>query len=257
MAQRLIDKDRRLKVPIPPQFCAPIGEHAAKMASKIGYEVWTNVIDLGVRRWKVVDDIVKAPILQRLTVVARSTYVWFHKLQSYHYLKYQIWQDKFDLQGDPMDVDKAQSLVNTNNRASEKHLKLRCGSKSFSVRVATADEMEKIEVEHNSQEGAVPMTQEDLSIKVFKKRSGYVKGLGMRPSSSVRTYVNSYEYVTNLEKDHVEKIEASNTTIVELVEAKEQANATIADLVEAKEQQGRTLASVLEFLKQQGYTGVS
>lgn len=129
------------------------------------------------------------------------------------------------------------------------------------------DEMEKIEAEHNSQEGAVPMTQEDLSIKVFKKRSGYIKGLGMRSSSSVRTYVNSYEYVTNLEKkvqerdeiiqEHVEKIEAANATIVELVEAKEQANATIADLVETKEQQGRTLAGVLEFLKKQGYTGVS
>ncbi|KAH7845096.1 hypothetical protein Vadar_017655 [Vaccinium darrowii] len=48
MAQRLIDKDGRLRVPIPPQFCAPIGEHATKMASKIGYEVRTNVIDLGV-----------------------------------------------------------------------------------------------------------------------------------------------------------------------------------------------------------------
>lgn len=122
--------------------------------------------------------------------------------------------------------------------------------------------MEKIEAKHNSQEGAIPMTQEDLSIKVFKKRSGYIKGLGMRPSSSVRTYVNSYKYVTNLEKkvqerdeiiqEHVEKIEAANATIVELVEAKEQANATIADLVEAKEQQGRTLASVLEFLKNKG-----
>ncbi|KAH7836119.1 hypothetical protein Vadar_032916 [Vaccinium darrowii] len=187
------------------------------------------------------------------------------------------------------------------NRASEKHLKHRCGSKSLSVRVAAVmkdgvvpplkeiyqsthynkdtnewispgckdkfDEMEKIEAEHNSQEGAVPMTQEDLSIKVFKKRSGYIMGLGMRPSSSVRSYVNSYEYVTNLEKkvqerdeiiqEHVEKIEVANATIVELVAPKEQANATIADLVEAKEQQGRTLASVLEFLKQQGYTGVS
>lgn len=38
--------------------------------------------DLGVRRWKALDDSVKGPILQRLT-------------------------DKFDLQGDSIDVDKA------------------------------------------------------------------------------------------------------------------------------------------------------
>ncbi|GFY88911.1 hypothetical protein Acr_06g0008510 [Actinidia rufa] len=38
------------------------GEHAARMASKIGMEVRTHVMDLGIHRWKVVDDIVKVPI---------------------------------------------------------------------------------------------------------------------------------------------------------------------------------------------------
>ncbi|KAF7126863.1 hypothetical protein RHSIM_Rhsim11G0017600 [Rhododendron simsii] len=82
LAQRVIDKDGRLKVPIPPQFRAAVGEHASKLASKIGFEVRTHVMDLGVCRWKALDDSVKGPILQRLT-------------------------DKFDLQGDPFDVDKA------------------------------------------------------------------------------------------------------------------------------------------------------
>ncbi|XP_058214723.1 uncharacterized protein LOC131326130 [Rhododendron vialii] len=82
LAQRVIDKYGRLKVPIPSQFRAAVGEHASKLASKIGFEVRTHVMDLGVRRWKALDDSVKGPILQRLT-------------------------DKFDLQGDPIDVDKA------------------------------------------------------------------------------------------------------------------------------------------------------
>ncbi|XP_057477667.1 uncharacterized protein LOC130765296 isoform X2 [Actinidia eriantha] len=68
-AQRLIDKKGTLPIVIAPQFHAPVGEHAARMASKIGMEVRTHVMDLGVYRWKAVDDIVKAPILQRLTIV--------------------------------------------------------------------------------------------------------------------------------------------------------------------------------------------
>lgn len=99
------------------------------------------------------------------------------------------------------------------------------------------------------------MTQEELSIKVFKARSGLVKGLGMRPSSSVRrTIVDSAtnnEYVTHLEK----KVHEQDEIIQEQGEKIRAQDATIVKLVEAKEQQGRTLASVLEFLKNQGYAG--
>ena len=69
-------KEGTLPIIIAPQFHAPVGEHAAQMASKIGMEVRTHVMDLGVHRWKAVDDIVKSPILQRLTVIARSTYLY-------------------------------------------------------------------------------------------------------------------------------------------------------------------------------------
>ncbi|GFS42895.1 hypothetical protein Acr_00g0082380 [Actinidia rufa] len=99
-----------------PPITQPQREHAAQMASKIGMEVRTHVMDLGVHRWKVVDDIVKVPILQRLT-----------------------------------------------------------------------DKIEQIEVEQNLQDGAIPITQEELFIKVFGRRSGYVIGLGMRPSSSSKS----------------------------------------------------------------------
>ncbi|KAG5549155.1 hypothetical protein RHGRI_014503 [Rhododendron griersonianum] len=296
LAQRVIDKDGRLKVPIPPQFRAAVGEHASKLASKIGFEVRTHVMDIGVRRWKALDDSVKGPILQRLT-------------------------DKFDLQGDPIDVDKAvatqcgrrisnytyklkkkydklvkakgaeyarsnppggvkpeqwtclidkkwndkkwqkQSKANTNNR-SDKKSKHRCGSKSLPVRIVEMDEIVRIEAEHNSQDGAVPITQEELSVKAFKAKSGYLKGLGMRPSSTVRSTivgsVNNNEYVTHLEKkvdEQDELIQEQGEKIQAQAEGIEAANATIAELVEAKEQQGKALASVLEYLKNQGYTG--
>ncbi|KAI8572443.1 hypothetical protein RHMOL_Rhmol01G0199000 [Rhododendron molle] len=58
------------------------------------------------------------------------------------------------------------------------------------------DKMVQIETGYNAQKGAIPITQEELSVKGLKARSGYVKGLGIRPSSAIRT-VNR-EYVTHL-----------------------------------------------------------
>ncbi|XP_058216443.1 uncharacterized protein LOC131327348 isoform X3 [Rhododendron vialii] len=154
-----------------------------------------------------------------------------------------------------------QSKANTNNRSNKKS-KHRCGSKSLPVRVVEMDEIVRIEAEYNSQDGAVPITQEELSVKVFKVKSGYLKGLGMRPSSIVRSIivgsVNNNEYVTHLEKkvnEQDELIQEQGEKIQAQSEGIEAANATIAKLVEAKEQQGRALASVLECLKNQGYTG--
>ncbi|KAF7154531.1 hypothetical protein RHSIM_Rhsim01G0022000 [Rhododendron simsii] len=70
------------------------------------------------------------------------------------------------------------------------------------------DKMVQIEIERNAQEGAIPITQEVLSVKGLNAMSGYVKGLGIRPSSSIRT-VNG-EYVTHLEgkvQEQAEKIQ--------------------------------------------------
>ncbi|KAG5558129.1 hypothetical protein RHGRI_008148 [Rhododendron griersonianum] len=104
------------------------------------------------------------------------------------------------------------------------------------------DKMVQIEIEHNAQEGAIPITQEELSVKGLKAKSGYVKGLGIRPSSSIRT-VNR-EYVTHLEG----KVQEQAEKIQEQAEGIEAANNKI-------EEQGKTLASVMAFLKQQGFTG--
>lgn len=55
-------------MPIPPEFRAPVGAYASKLASKIGVEVRTRLPDPSVRRWKYVDASVKGEIVQRLNV---------------------------------------------------------------------------------------------------------------------------------------------------------------------------------------------
>ena len=63
--------------------------------------------------------------------------------------------------------------------------------------------MEHLEDEQNSQDGVIPITQEELSIKIFGPRLGYVTGHGMRSSSSNKSIVrlgDNFAYVTLLEQ---------------------------------------------------------
>ena len=58
---------------------------------------------------------------------------------------------------------------------------------------------------------AIPLTQEEISNLVFKKKSSIVKGLGMRPSSSLVTTASSsssVEYIRRLENEIIELKEA-------------------------------------------------
>ncbi|KAE9452416.1 hypothetical protein C3L33_15685, partial [Rhododendron williamsianum] len=92
--------------------------------------------------------------------------------------------------------------------------------------------------------------QKALSVYVLKARSGYVKGLGMRSSSSVRTggvFVNNREYVTHLKERSKSKLRKfkNKLKIQEQAKGIKAANNKISELVEAKEEQGRTLASVM------------
>ncbi|XP_028079885.1 uncharacterized protein LOC114281580 [Camellia sinensis] len=65
------------------------------------------------------------------------------------------------------------------------------------------ENMIQTQADHLSQLGSTPLTAEELSIKVLKPRSGYVKGLGMRPSFSIRRttiiYAETNNYVKRLE----------------------------------------------------------
>jgi hypothetical protein len=53
------------------------------------------------------------------------------------------------------------------------------------------EEMLRLKEEHLVDTDAIPLTPEEVSVRVLKPRSGYVKGLGIRPSSSLRTIASS------------------------------------------------------------------
>ena len=58
---------------------------------------------------------------------------------------------------------------------------------------------------------AIPLTQEEISNLVFKKKFGIVKGLGLRPSNSLVTTASSsssVEYNHRLENEIIELKEA-------------------------------------------------
>ena len=65
--------------------------------------------------------------------------------------------------------------------------------------------------DHCQDPKAIPLTQEEISNLVFKKKSGIVKGLGMRPSSFLVTTASSnslVEYIQRLENEIIELKEA-------------------------------------------------
>ena len=65
--------------------------------------------------------------------------------------------------------------------------------------------------DHCQDPNAIPLTQEEISNLVFRKKFGIVKGLGMRPSSSLVTTASSnssMEYIQRLENEIIELKEA-------------------------------------------------
>ena len=69
----------------------------------------------------------------------------------------------------------------------------------------------KVQEDHCQNPNAIPLTQEEISNLVFKKKSSIVKELGMRPSSSLITTASSsslVEYIHRLESDIIELKEA-------------------------------------------------
>ena len=65
--------------------------------------------------------------------------------------------------------------------------------------------------DHCQDPNAIPLTQEEISNLVFKKKSSIVKGLGMRPSSSLETTASSnssVEYIQWLKNEIIELKEA-------------------------------------------------
>ncbi|KAI8542764.1 hypothetical protein RHMOL_Rhmol08G0165100 [Rhododendron molle] len=244
MVQQLFDKEGKLLVPIPQCFRAPVGKYACKLATQIGVEVRTNLEDLTIRRWKAVDESVKAPMFQRI-------------------------KDRFNFEGDPIDVEKAvarqfgRRLSDYTHDLYKKYKKLKSTkgveyARSHPPSGITHEQwiglIDKkwsdtkfqgkiIEVEAEHAKACVtPITQEELSIKSLKAKSGYVKRLGMRPSSSLRTTAaaNS-QYVSHLE-----------SLVQEYQEERQAQQQKIDVLTESNKQMELTTATILEYLKHQG-----
>ncbi|KAL7262577.1 hypothetical protein ACSBR1_000857 [Camellia fascicularis] len=116
------------------------------------------------------------------------------------------------------------------------------------------DIMIKIQAEHYSQPSMVPITPEELSVKVLKRRSGYVKGLGLRLSFSVRTTNASTDsgYVSCLEMEIQEQKEEITTQKHEFQAQKEEIqsqNSVIGKMNESLEEHLEMTSSIMEFLK--------
>ncbi|XP_028100620.1 uncharacterized protein LOC114299982 [Camellia sinensis] len=201
-AQGLVDKGGKLSVPIPPEFRAldqfdlqgdPVDIEKA-MNTKFGrrlsnhtYRLHKQFMELKEAKWE--------------------EYARNHPPKNVDPTK---WIDRIDKKWNTKEF-----LANIANR-ERMYTKHRCGSRSIPARVeklarekkmlpdlaelykethynekthewissqaqCNYENMIQTQADHLSQPGSTPLTTEELSIKVLKPRSGYVKGLGMRP----------------------------------------------------------------------------
>ena len=101
--------------------------------------------------------------------------------------------------------------------------------------------------DHCQDPNAIPLTQEEISNLVFKKKSGIVKGLGIRPSSSLVTTASSnssVEYIQRLENE-----------IIELKEARARDQEERARDQEVWAKQEEVQKNILNFLRSKSYDG--
>ena len=99
--------------------------------------------------------------------------------------------------------------------------------------------------DHCQDPNAIPFTQEEISNLVFKKKSGIVEGLVMRPSFSLVTIASSsssVEYIHRLESE-----------IIELKEARARDEEERAKEQEVRAKQDEVLKNILNFLRSKGY----
>ena len=115
---------------------------------------------------------------------------------------------------------------------------------SFFLSFKWLENILKVQADHCQDPNAIPLTQEEISNLVFKKKSGIVKGLGMRPSSSLVTTASSssVEYIHRLESE-----------IIELKEARARDEEERAKEQEARAKQDEVQKNILNFLRSKGY----
>ena len=100
-------------------------------------------------------------------------------------------------------------------------------------------------MDHCQDPNAIPLTQKEISNLGFKKKSGIVKGLGMRPSSSLVT--------TALSDSSVEYIQQLENEIIELKKARARDQEERAKDQEARTKQDDVQKNILNFLRSKGY----
>ena len=99
--------------------------------------------------------------------------------------------------------------------------------------------------DHCQDLNAIPHTQEEISNLVFKKKSGIVKGLGTRPSSSLVTTTSS--------TSSVEYIHWLESEIIELKEARARDEEERAKEQETRAKQDEVQKNILNCLRSKGY----
>ena len=108
--------------------------------------------------------------------------------------------------------------------------------------------------DHCQDPNAITLTQEEISNLVFKKKSGIVKALGMRPSSSLVTTASSnssMEYIQRLENEIIELKEAKARDQEE--GAKDQEERARDQEARARAKQEEVQKNILNFLRRKGY----
>ena len=113
-----------------------------------------------------------------------------------------------------------------------------------------------MQADHCQDSNAIPLTQEEISNLGFKKKSGIVKGLGMRPSSSRVTTASSnssVEYIQRLENEIIELKEARATDQEKQAKARARDQEEWAKDQEARAKQDEVQKNILNFLRSKGY----
>ncbi|KAF5931996.1 hypothetical protein HYC85_028167 [Camellia sinensis] len=210
----IVDKDGKMLVPIPEQFRAPVGDNASKLVSMIGIEVQTQLLDLSIRRWKMVNVVDKEPIIQRLAAldqfdlqgnqsdVTKALNTQFgRRLSGFTYKLHKQYKQLKDARGDDYIRSHPPARVTLNQWTS---LIDKWNSQKFKGRKTNNCLIYfKLIGQHDTDTSRTPLVDwcDPLDPRGVVSQ-GYVKGLGMRPSSSMNRIVapaRNSDYVQRLE----------------------------------------------------------
>ncbi|KAG5548393.1 hypothetical protein RHGRI_013921 [Rhododendron griersonianum] len=251
----------KLLVHIPPEYRAPVGTYASKLASKIGvedqFDFEGDPID--------VNKAITSRCGRRLSDYTHRLYEKFKKLKATKGEAYarthpppQIAMEQWTrliekkwTNKDWLALKNEGQLPKLPEFYKSPHYNDGTGEWIAPKCQTNYEEMVRVDAALN-QEGVTPFTGEQMSVTVLKKRPGYVKGLGLRPSPSIRTTSESALKALGLSPSS----SATTHEYVSCLETKiESQNETIEKLLEANKHQQKINASMMEFLIEKGYTG--